>query len=197
MFTGLIEAVGELVAREIFQHGERLHITAPIAGELSVGDSIATSGVCLTVTALTSSAWSVDVSPETLRVTTLGQIEPGRLVNLERPLRVGGSFGGHFVQGHVDGVGRLLGVVEEGDFHRITVSYPAVLAPFMVSKGAIAVDGVSLTIADLRNGEFDAQLVPHTWRATALQRARTGDAVNLECDMLGKYVIRFLELRAP
>lgn len=197
MFTGLIESVGELVAREIFEHGERLHITAPIADALSVGDSISTSGVCLTVTALTSSAWSVDVSPETLRVTTLGKIEPGRLVNVERPLRVGASLGGHFVQGHVDGVGSLVDVAEEGEFHRITVSYPAVLAPFMVSKGAIAVDGVSLTIADLRNGEFDVQIVPHTWRATALQRARVGDPVNLECDMLGKYVIRFLEFRAP
>jgi riboflavin synthase len=195
MFTGLIEAVGEIVAREIFEHGERLHISAPIAEGLAKGDSVAVNGVCLTVSEVTPSAWSADVSPETLRVTALSHLEPGRLVNLERPLRVGALFGGHFVQGHVDAVGTLTAIAPEGEFSRITVSYPMEIAPLLVQKGSIAIDGISLTVAALRRGDFDVQVVPHTWRETTLRRARPGDLVNLECDLLGKYIVRQIELR--
>ena len=193
MFTGLIEAVGEVTARAATSGGQRISIRSLLAGELSLGDSVAVNGVCLTVVK-TDAAFHADVGPETLRVTTLGSLETGAFVNLERPLRGDGRLGGHFVQGHVDAVGRIEELRPASDFHWLTVSFPAELGRYLVMKGSIAVDGISLTVAGLGRDRFDVQLVPFTLEHTNLQRARIGDPVNLECDMIGKYVARAAEL---
>lgn len=194
MFTGLIEATGTVHGLAPVDGGQRLTIATPIGAALTLGDSVATNGVCLTVVARDTGSWAADVSPETLRVTALGDLRPGDLVNLERPLAVGARLGGHFVQGHVDGTGRIQAVEPEGDFYRVRVSFPPALAPYFIEKGSVAVDGISLTIASLGDASFDVQIIPHTWTATTLRHAQPGDLVNLECDMVGKYVLRGLTL---
>jgi riboflavin synthase len=194
MFTGLVEAVGELVDRTSTTGGLRLRISTPLARDLALGDSLAVNGVCLTVVLAGQSEIAADVGPETIRVTTLGSLPEGAPLNLERPLRADGRFGGHFVQGHVDGVGQVESVRAEADFHWLTVAFPSRLAPFMVNKGSIAVDGISLTIAALRDDRFDIQIVPYTMQHTNLGRVAVRDSVNLECDMVGKYVARAVEL---
>jgi riboflavin synthase len=193
MFTGLIEAIGEVTARTATTGGQRISIRSPLAAGLGLGDSVAVNGVCLTVVK-TDAAFHADVGPETLRVTTLGSLEDGALVNLERPLRGDGRMGGHFVQGHVDAVGRIEDLRPASDFHWLTVSFPTELGRYLVVKGSIAVDGISLTVAGLGDDRFDIQLVPFTLEHTNLKRARIGDRVNLECDMIGKYVARAAEL---
>ena len=214
MFTGIIKTTGEVRRRVSDAGGMRLTVRAP---ELTLrrGDSVAVDGVCLTVTSVrrggthprastrcgvrsrrSASVFVTDVSPETLRVTTLGELTAGALVNLEQPLRAADQIGGHFVQGHVDGVGRIEAVVDEGSFQRVTISFPAGLAPYLVLKGAIAVDGISLTVAALGSATLDVQIVPYTREVTNLRQARPGKAVNLECDLLGKYVVRLRELAA-
>lgn len=194
MFTGLVEAIGELVERRPARGGFELRVASSLAGGLAPGDSVAVNGVCLTVTAVGGGEMSADVGPETLRVTTLGSLPPGRLVNLERPLRADGRLGGHFVQGHIDAVGRLDALQPDAEFHWASVGFPPHLAPFIVEKGSIAVDGISLTVARLGSDRFDLQIVPYTMTHTNLARARAGDPVNLECDMVGKYVARSLAL---
>jgi len=194
MFTGLIEGVGELVERKPTSGGYRLRIATALAPELAAGDSIAVNGVCLTVILAEEQEFHADVGPETVRVTTLGRLARGSHVNLERPLRADSRFGGHFVQGHVDAIGHVEELRVDHDFHWLTVSFPAQLAPFLVSKGSIAVDGISLTIAGLGPDRFDVQVVPFTMEHTNLYGARIRDAVNLECDMVGKYVVRAAEL---
>jgi riboflavin synthase len=194
MFTGLVEAVGELAASTPIAGGSRLRIAAPLAAELALGDSIAVNGACLTVVTAGPGEIAFDVGPETACVTTLGALAPGSLVNLERPLRADGRFGGHFVQGHVDGVGRIEELRQEHEFHWLTISFPVLLAPLFVHKGSVAVDGISLTVAGLRADCFTVQLVPYTMEHTNLARARVHDGVNLECDMVGKYVARAAEL---
>jgi riboflavin synthase len=194
MFTGLVEAVGQLVERTPIAGGYRMRIATSLASELGVGDSLAVNGVCLTVVRAEHGEVHADVGPETVRVTTLGLLAEGTVVNLERPLRADGRFGGHFVQGHVDAVGRLEAIRPEADFHWITVSFPSQLAPFFVHKGSVAVDGISLTVASLGDAAFDVQIVPFTMQHTNLGRAQARDRVNLECDMLAKYVVRSVEL---
>jgi len=194
MFTGLVEAVGELVGRTPTSGGFRLRVSSPLARDLSPGDSLAVNGVCLTVVVTENGEVDADIGPETVRVTTLGTMAPGSLVNLERPLRADSRFGGHFVQGHVDAVGVIAALRPEEDFHWLSVTFPAHLAPFIVHRGSIAVDGISLTAAGLAPGRFDVQVVPYTMEHTNLGRARPGDPVNLECDMIGKYVARAAEL---
>jgi len=174
--------------------GCRLGVASPLAAELALGDSVAVNGVCLTVVAIEGDTMAFDVGPETARVTTLGALPLGCLVNLERPLRADGRFGGHFVQGHVDAVGRIEELRVEHEFHWLTVSYPALLAPLFVHKGSVAVDGISLTVAGLRSDRFAVQLVPYTMEHTNLARASVHDSVNLECDLVGKYVARAAEL---
>ena len=193
MFTGLIEATGEIAARSPTTGGQRVSVRSPLTAELKLGDSVAVNGVCLTVVQA-DAAFHADVGPETLRVTTLGSLDSGALVNLERPLRGDGRMGGHFVQGHVDAVGQIADLRPESDFLWLTVSFPRELARYMVQKGSIAVDGISLTVAGLAGDRFDVQLVPFTVEHTNLKRARIGDRVNLECDMIGKYVARAAEL---
>jgi riboflavin synthase len=194
MFTGLIEAVGHLVERATVPGGFRLRIAAPVAGDVALGDSVAVNGVCLTVVATDRDAMAFDVGPETARVTTLGALTTGCLVNLERPLRADGRFGGHFVQGHVDAVGHVEELRADAGFHWLTVSYPPRLAALFVPKGSVAVDGISLTVADLQTDRFVVQVVPYTMEHTNLGGARVHDGVNLECDMVGKYVARAAEL---
>ena len=194
MFTGLIEATGTVRALTPVAGGQRLTIETGLAAALAPGDSVATSGVCLTVVALQPDAWIADVSPETLRVTALGALTSGAAVNLERPLAIGSRLGGHFVQGHVDGIGRIEAITAEGEFYRVRISFPPRLAAYFIEKGSVAVDGISLTIASLADTTFDVQIIPHTWTATTLRHAQPGAIVNLECDMVGKYVLRGLSL---
>src|SRR3954453_19869365 len=149
MFTGLVETVGELVERKPMSGGFRLRISSELAPEMHPGDSLAVNGVCLTVILAEQSEIHADVGPETVRVTTLGTIARGSLVNLERPLRADSRLGGHFVQGHVDAMGRIEDLRDEADFQWLTVGFPSHLAPFLVQKGSIAVDGISLTVAGL------------------------------------------------
>ena len=193
MFTGLIETTGEIAARTPTTGGQRISVRSPLAAELKLGDSVAVNGVCLTVVQA-DAAFHADVGPETLRVTTLGSRDVGALVNLERPLRGDGRMGGHFVQGHVDAVGQIADLRAESDILWLTVIFPRELESYMVLKGSIAVDGISLTVAGLAGDRFDVQLVPFTVEHTNLKRARIGDSVNLECDMIGKYVNRAAEL---
>ena len=194
MFTGLVEAVGEVVDCTPAMGGKRLRIRSQLACELAPGDSLAVSGVCLTVILVEDSEICADISPETLRVTTLGSLSPGVVVNLERPLRADGRLGGHFVHGHVDAMGHIEQLRPDAEFCWLTVSFPPRLAPYIVQKGSIAVDGISLTVADLDDGRFDTQIIPFTLVHTNLQRAQLHDGVNLECDMVGKYVVRAVEL---
>ena len=194
MFTGLVEATGELVERKPTSGGFRLRIVSPLAAELTPGESLAVNGVCLTVILAKGAEIHADVGPETIRVTTLGSLAQGAIVNLERPLRADGRFGGHFVQGHVDGMGYIEDMRADEDFRWFTVSFSRQLAAYFVEKGSIAVDGISLTIAGLGEERFDIQVIPYTMQHTNLIRAQIRDRVNLECDLVGKYVVRAAEL---
>jgi riboflavin synthase len=194
MFTGLVEDVGELVECKPTSGGFRLRIASPLASELKPGDSLAVNGVCLTVILAEHGEVHADVGPETVRVTTLGSIARGAVVNLERPLRVDQRFGGHFVQGHVDAIGHIEDLRQESDFHWLTVSFPPALAPLIVHKGSIAIDGISLTVAGLGADRIDIMVVPFTMQHTNLGAIKIRDRVNLECDMVGKYVVRAAEL---
>src|SRR6478735_5336422 len=194
MFTGLGEGVGELLERKPTGGGFRLRVATPLAAERRPGDSLAVNGVCLTVILAEHDQVHADVGPETVRVTTLGSLDPGSAVNLERPLRADQRFGGHFVQGHVDAIGHVEELRADAEFHWLTVSFPAALAPLIVHKGSIAVDGISLTVAGLGVDRFDIMVVPFTMQHTNLGRIKVRDRVNLECDMVGKYVVRAAEL---
>jgi riboflavin synthase len=194
MFTGLVERVGELIERKPTSGGFRLRIGTPLATELAPGDSLAVNGVCLTVILTENNEIHADIGPETVRVTTLGWLPRGSRVNLERPLRADSRFGGHFVQGHVDAIGHIEELRADADFHWLTVSFPPQLAPFLVHKGSVAVDGISLTVAGLGPDRFDVQLVPFTMAHTNLSQVQIRHRVNLECDMIGKYVVRAAEL---
>jgi len=190
MFTGLIESTGEVTAFDREASAPRLDVCSELTGKLAQGESIAINGVCLTVVNLRDKHFEAEVSPETFRVTTLGRLRKGSIVNLERPLRVNDGLGGHFVLGHVDGVGRIRRVLQQAEFKLVTVSYDSILSAYIVPKGSIALDGVSLTVAALREEEFDVQIVPFTWEHTNLATGGPETSVNLECDIIGKYVVR-------
>jgi riboflavin synthase len=194
MFTGLIEALGEVAEVKPTPAGLRLRLTSEMAPELSPGDSLAVNGVCLTVVSADADGIHADVSPETMRVTSLGGLKRGALVNLERPLRADARLGGHFVQGHVDATGTLEEIRQDGDSYWVTIRFPPLLAPYIVRKGSIAVDGISLTVAGVDDRLFDVQIIPFTWEHTNLRAIKAGDHVNIECDILGKYVVRVAEL---
>ena len=196
MFTGLVEAVGRVAGVEPMAGGRRLRIQTSLTPALTPGDSISVNGVCLTVTEVDADTMSADIGPETLRVTTLGRVRADDTVNLERSMRADGRFGGHFVQGHVDGTGTIHAIRPDGEAHWLTVGYPKHLAPLLIRKGSVAIDGISLTVADLRATQLDVMIIPFTWQATNLVSRHVGDTVNLECDMIGKYVARVLEARA-
>jgi riboflavin synthase len=188
MFTGLVEALGEVVSLETMGEQARLGLSIPFAGELALGDSVATNGCCLTVAELSGEVVSFDVLAQTLRVTSLGKLATGSVVNLERALRVGDRLGGHFVQGHVDAVGKLISLEENGQDHVVEVSLPPEIHKLCVGKGSIAMDGISLTIAELKDDSAVFWITPHTFAHTNLRDAKVGDAVNLEGDMLAKHV---------
>jgi riboflavin synthase len=194
MFTGIIEAVGDVVEVKPTPAGTRLRLSTALAPELSPGDSLAVNGVCLTVVSADVDGVHMDVSPETLRVTALNSLTRAARVNLERPLLADARIGGHFVQGHVDATGTIEELRQEGDCWWMTVKFPPSLAAQVVRKGSIAIDGISLTVAGLDDRRLDVQVVPYTWQHTTLRSAKVNDLVNLECDIIGKYVLRALEL---
>lgn len=198
MFTGLIEAVGrvERLAASDGAADVRLRVATPLGAGLEPGESVAVNGVCLTIASADAGGFDAVLSPETLRVTALGGLTAGRDVNLERAVRADARLGGHFVLGHVDGVGTVTRFDADGDGHRLGVEIPASMRGWVVPKGSIAIDGVSLTIASLAGARIEVQLVPFTIAHTAFQATRVGDAVNLEGDVLGKYVARLVDTGA-
>jgi riboflavin synthase len=191
MFTGLVREVGRVVSFD----GSRLRVESTLAA--AVGDSVAIDGCCLTVVDGDRSTLAFDAVPETLARTTLGGLEPGAGVNLEPALKVGEPLGGHYVQGHVDGVGRVRSIEPEGEGRRAWFDAPHDVLRFCVEKGSVAVDGVSLTVAAVDDAGFAVALVPHTLAVTTLGSLASGDAVNLEADVLAKYVERLTGLRSP
>lgn len=193
MFTGLIEETG--IVTKLLRSADHAALTveAPqMAPELARGESVAVNGVCLTVVECTARDFRADLSAETLRRSSFTQGLEGKVVNLERALPIAGRLGGHIVQGHVDGTGSLISARPSGDGFDIEFSVPADLERYLAVKGSIAVDGISLTVASLKPGSFSVAIIPHTFRATNLCRLRAGDRVNLETDILAKYVERFL-----
>ncbi len=188
MFTGLVESLGQVEAIGRNGAGRRLTARVPADWGLRLGESVAVNGVCLTVVAVEAGRLVFDLAEETLRVTTLGDLAPGDPVNLERPLRLGARLGGHLVLGHVDGVGRVVAVEPEGAGRRATVAVPPALRPLLIPKGSVAVDGVSLTVAGLDATAFSVALIPHTLAVTTLGVRGVGARVNLEMDVIGKYV---------
>lgn len=193
MFTGLIEALGAVAEVDALPAGRRVRIATRLANHLAPGDSVAVNGVCLTVVDVDAGGFRTEVSPETLRVTSPEGLRAGATVNLERPLLPSARLGGHFVQGHVDGVGRIDRLEQDTDFWWLGVRFPPELGDYIVMKGSIAVDGISLTVAGLDRERFDVQIVPYTWEHTHLHTRAAGDAVNIECDIIGKYVARAVE----
>jgi riboflavin synthase len=196
MFTGLVEALGTVEELLDTGAGRRLRVREPgIAGAVKLGDSVAINGACLTVVAADAGALRFEVGPETLRLTNLGELRPGDRVNLERSLCLGDRLGGHLVQGHVDGLGRVGARLPQGEWETVWFSCPPDLAEQMVRKGSIAVDGVSLTLVDVERDRFSVALIPHTLANTTLGFKGPGAAVNLETDLLAKYVFKALQLR--
>jgi len=195
MFTGLVEAVGTVVSLESKGEQARLTLSLPFAAELQPGDSVAVNGCCLTVADLSPHTTSFDLLGSTLRVTSLGELHAGSCVNLERAMMVGDRFGGHFVQGHVDAAGKITRLEASGQDHLVAVSLPPEIHKLCVDKGSLAIDGISLTIAELTADEAVFWITPHTWEHTHLHAARIGQAVNLEADMLAKYVEKLVAAR--
>jgi riboflavin synthase len=190
MFTGIIEEVGEVVTIQDSGAFRTIQVRGKsVFDDLRAGSSLAVNGVCLTARSIAGDRFSAEMSRETLDRTSLGNLARGTIVNLERPMRADSRFGGHIVQGHVDGVGRIQRFDREGDSWILAVQCPAEGVRYIVEKGSIAVDGISLTIASLAgSGIFSVAIIPHTFENTNLQAAKTGDAVNLEFDVVAKYV---------
>lgn len=190
MFTGLIEDLGTIAETRVDQDqvGRWMTIRAPFAGELSLGESVSVNGTCLTVVACLPDAFSVQVSPTTLAITTLGALKSGQRVNLERSVTPETRLGGHWVLGHVDTRGRVAAVVPEGDAHHITVHYPDEFQRWVLPQGSITLDGISLTIVDCGPGYVSVTIIPHTWSHTVIQDWAPGTLVNVEFDVLGKYL---------
>lgn len=198
MFTGLIEETGAI--RSVRGAGRSLHLTVGARTVLEgsrIGDSIAVNGVCLTVVRFDSDSFTADVMPETFEKTNLKGLPPGTPVNLERTMALGDRFGGHIVQGHVDGVGTILALEREEIAVWVTVGAPPEVLQYIVPKGSIAIDGISLTVVDVAEDRFRVSLIPHTAAVTNVARRKPGDRVNLEVDILAKYVERLLTGRRP
>lgn len=194
MFTGIVEAVGEVTGLQRGEHRARLEVgEARLAGEVQVGESVAVGGACLTVAEAGGGRMAFDAVRETLERTALGDLAVGAPVNLERALRADGRLDGHFVQGHVDATGRVRELRREGEDVRLFLAAPAEFVDLLVEKGSVAVDGVSLTVAGVEKGGFDVALIPHTLAVTTLGALAPEARVNLEADVLGKYVKRYVE----
>ena len=198
MFTGIIQAVGHIAAIESGEQDIRLCIESgklPLEG-VSLGDSIATSGVCLTVTELTGEGYWADVSPESLSLTTLGTKAIGDSVNLETSLTLSTPLGGHLVSGHVDGVGHVDGIIEDARFWRVRIAAPETLARYVAMKGSICVDGTSLTVNQVEGCHFELTIIPQTWEETVFSEYRVGSSVNLEVDVIARYLERLMQFEA-
>lgn len=189
MFTGLIEEIGVVSRRSGF---DLAIMATTVLDGLNLGDSVAVNGVCLTVSATTDSGFVVDTSPETLARTTLARMRPGDAVNLERAMQAGGRFGGHFVLGHIDGVGRVAAIQDQGKFSLWRFQAPSEVAAYLAPKGSVAIDGVSLTIVNPKGDEFEAAIIPETLKRTTLGAKRPGDAINLEADIIGKHIYHYM-----
>jgi riboflavin synthase len=196
MFTGIIEHLGQVSRLEPVSSGQRLYVRAPGLGLLKQGESLCTNGVCLTVVWQQGDELAYDLSHETLRLTSLGGLKPGQAVNLERSLAVGDRMGGHFVAGHVDGVGRVAAIAPQGDGSEITFEAPVALMPYIAEKGSVSVEGVSLTPWAVAGNRFTVAFIPHTLQATNLGGKQVGDPVNLEIDLLARYLRRLLDAGA-
>lgn len=193
MFTGIIEGLGSITAVASSGEGRRLSVNADFVLEGSrIGDSIAINGACLTATMLSGSRFEVDVSPETMARTTLQTITPGTRVNIERALRLSDRLDGHLVSGHIDGTGRITYKKNVGNILRIGISVPPEMSRYMIPKGSVAVDGISLTINTLDKQGFEVTIIPHTAASTTIGDRDTGDTVNIEADMIGKYIEKFI-----
>jgi riboflavin synthase len=194
MFTGLVETTGQLAARERRGPGFQLRITTDL-GPLALGESIAVSGVCLTVTECAAGQFSADVSVETAEKTTLGRLAAGAALNLERSLQVGDRLGGHMVTGHVDGVARVATIEPAGDAQRVLVEVPEPLLPLVAAKGSVALDGVSLTVNAVLGDRIELMLIPHTLSITNLGNLTQSTELNIEVDLVARYVVRFLQMQ--
>jgi len=192
MFTGLIKELGRIEAVNASDDGARLRIEAELASELDEGDSVAVNGACLTATSVGDGAFEADVMHQTLSLTTLGALEASSPVNLELPLRATDRLGGHVVQGHVDGTAAVTELTADGFAKRLRIELPDELLPYVVARGSIAIEGVSLTIADLTGNALEVSLIPETLERTTLGAAAVGDRLNVECDVMARYVERQL-----
>jgi riboflavin synthase len=192
MFTGLVESLGRVLRVDRTSDGVRLLVATELTSELGSGDSVAVNGVCLTVAALQGGAFAADVMNETLARTSLAAVEPGTEVNIELPLRPSDRLGGHIVQGHVDGLGEVVALTDDGFSRRVEIQAPAEVLRYVVEKGSIAVDGVSLTVAGCSDRSFTVALIPETLQRTNLGRVQPGARVNIEVDVVAKYVERLV-----
>ena len=193
MFTGLIEDVGEI--KKVVKQSNGLQMTIeshlPL-NEIKCGDSIAIDGVCLTATGFTQNGFTVDVSPESLLRSTLAEKRPGRRVNIERALRLSDRLGGHLVTGHIDGTCTITSIVRKGEFTQIDFTSTENILKYIIEKGSVAIDGISLTVNQCHSGGFDVMIIPHTFNRTTLAAVKPGDKINIENDLIGKYVEKFL-----
>ena len=197
MFTGLVEETGRLINKQPEGEGYQLTITAKkVLDDLEIGSSISVNGVCLTVVKKTGDSFSLDAIEETLKKTNLGSLNIGDKVNLERPLQADARLGGHFVLGHVDTTGKIVEIKELSNSHFVTIAFPEQFKRYLIYVGSVAIDGVSMTVAELKENTFSVGVIPHTWEETIFSTKRSGDTVNLEFDVLGKYVERIMEGKA-
>ena len=198
MFTGLVESTGTVLSLEPRGDSARLTLdVGALAEELALGESVAVNGCCLTVTNIKATSCAFDLLMQTLRVTSLGDLKPGSSVNLERAMRLGDRFGGHFVQGHVDATVSIMDYSLEGQDHRLTVEFPANQRGLVIPKGSICLDGISLTAAEVGNESLTCWIIPHTHRVTHLHTKQVGDRLNVEFDMLGKHVRELMRQNMP
>jgi riboflavin synthase len=198
MFTGIIEELGTVASLQTRDDGARIRIAATlVTDDTKEGDSIAVNGVCLTALDISPEVFFADLSQETLDRSTLGTLQDASRVNLERAVTPSTRLGGHIVQGHVDGRGTFISADQNGDFYTVKIGFPQDLARYFVYKGSVAVEGISLTIAELRDDHFDIAIIPKTWQATNLSTLKPGDPVNLEADVIAKYVERMMSLDKP
>ena len=192
MFTGIVEEIGKI----LFVTKNRITVEAKtVTEDAKIGDSIAVNGVCLTVTAINSNGFDADVSPETFRVTNLGKLKNGSLVNLERAMPMNGRFGGHIVSGHVDGIGKICLLQKDNEFYNLVIELDEKESKYVVKKGSITINGISLTVAEIDGNIVRVAIIPHTFENTSLKTLKTGDYVNIETDIISKYVEKFLSTR--
>lgn len=197
MFTGIIEELGTLSAFAKHAGGARIKVSAElVTSDAAEGDSVAVNGVCLTALSLTADSFSADLSQETLDRTTLGDLRVGSRVNLERAVTPATRLGGHIVQGHVDARGTIISADRSGDFWTVRIGFPSEMAKYLVHKGSVCVEGISLTVAALGKEHFDVAVIPKTWEMTNLSTLKPGDGVNLEADIIAKYVERIMMVRS-